>query len=138
MFWLLISEIYPVKIRGQAMSVTTMANWAANFVVAISFLTILGILGDAGTFFLFAGLTIVALAYFARQVPETKGRSPAGHRTRPGPYRGAMSGRHASFSGRTPHVLQVCPTAAPMREAAGRRRTRGPSPVTWATPGCTR
>ena len=75
MFWLLISEIYPVKIRGQAMSVTTMANWAANFVVAISFLTILGILGEAGTFFLFAGLTIVALAYFARQVPETKGRS---------------------------------------------------------------
>ena len=35
-FWLLISEIYPVKIRGQAMSVATMANWGANFVVTIS------------------------------------------------------------------------------------------------------
>jgi sugar porter (SP) family MFS transporter len=74
-FWLLISEIYPVKIRGQAMSVATMANWAANFAVTISFLTVLGILGDAGTFFLFAGLTIIALAYFGRQVPETKSRS---------------------------------------------------------------
>jgi sugar porter (SP) family MFS transporter len=75
-FWLLISEIYPLKIRGQAMSVATMANWGANFAVTISFLTVLGILGDAGTFFLFAGLTIIALAYFRRQVPETKSRSP--------------------------------------------------------------
>jgi len=74
-FWLLISEIYPVKIRGQAMSVATMANWAANFVVAISFLTVLGALGGAGTFFLFAGLSVIALAYFRRQVPETKSRS---------------------------------------------------------------
>jgi sugar porter (SP) family MFS transporter len=74
-FWLLISEIYPVKIRGQAMSVATMANWGANFVVTISFLTLLSAIGSAGTFFLFAGLSIVALAYFQRQVPETKNRS---------------------------------------------------------------
>jgi hypothetical protein len=57
------------------MSVATMANWGANFAVTISFLTVLGILGGAGTFFLFAGLTIIALAYFQRQVPETKSRS---------------------------------------------------------------
>jgi len=57
------------------MSVATMANWGANFVVTISFLTLLGALGNAGTFFLFAGLSIVALAYFQRQVPETKNRS---------------------------------------------------------------
>jgi sugar porter (SP) family MFS transporter len=74
-FWLLISEIYPVKIRGQAMSVATMANWGANFVVTISFLTLLSALGNAGTFFLFAGLSIIALAYFHRMVPETKNRS---------------------------------------------------------------
>jgi sugar porter (SP) family MFS transporter len=74
-FWLLISEIYPVKIRGQAMSVATMANWGANFVVTISFLTLLSAIGNAGTFFLFAGLSVVALAYFQRQVPETKNRS---------------------------------------------------------------
>jgi sugar porter (SP) family MFS transporter len=74
-FWLLISEIYPVKIRGQAMSVATMANWGANFVVTVSFLTLLSAIGNAGTFFLFAGLSLVALAYFQRQVPETKNRS---------------------------------------------------------------
>ncbi|HEX4430839.1 MAG TPA: sugar porter family MFS transporter [Frankiaceae bacterium] len=74
-FWLLISEIYPVRIRGQAMSVATMANWGANFVVTISFLSLLSAIGNAGTFFLFAGLSILALAYFQRQVPETKNRS---------------------------------------------------------------
>jgi MFS family permease len=74
-FWLLISEIYPVKIRGQAMSVATMANWGANFVVTISFLTLLSAIGNAGTFFLFAGLSIVAVIYFWRKVPETKNRS---------------------------------------------------------------
>jgi sugar porter (SP) family MFS transporter len=74
-FWLLISEIYPVRIRGQAMSVATMANWGANFVVTVSFLTLLSAIGNAGTFFLFAGLSIIALVYFQRQVPETKNRS---------------------------------------------------------------
>jgi sugar porter (SP) family MFS transporter len=74
-FWLLISEIYPVKIRGRAMSVATMANWGANFVVTISFLTLLGAIGDDGTFFLFGFLTVVALAYFYKQVPETKNRT---------------------------------------------------------------
>jgi MFS family permease len=74
-FWLLISEIYPVKIRGQAMSVATMANWGANVVVIVSFLTLLSAIGNAGTFFLFAGLSIVALVHFQRQVPETKNRS---------------------------------------------------------------
>jgi len=74
-FWLLISEIYPVKIRGQAVSVATMANWGANFVVTISFLTLLSGIGNAGTFFLFAGMSITALAYFRRKVPETRNRS---------------------------------------------------------------
>jgi sugar porter (SP) family MFS transporter len=74
-FWLLISEIYPVRIRGQAMSVATMANWGANFVVTVSFLTLLSAIGNAGTFFLFGGLSLVAVAYFRWQVPETKNRT---------------------------------------------------------------
>jgi sugar porter (SP) family MFS transporter len=74
-FWLLISEIYPVEIRGRAMSVATIANWGANFVVTVSFLTLLGAIGDDGTFFLFGFLTLVALAYFYKQVPETKNRA---------------------------------------------------------------
>jgi sugar porter (SP) family MFS transporter len=74
-FWLLIAEIYPLRIRGAAMSVASMANWAANFVVTVSFLTLLSAIGGVGAFFLFGFLTLVALAYFWRRVPETKGRS---------------------------------------------------------------
>jgi len=74
-FWLLIAEIYPLRIRGAAMSVATMANWGANFVVTISFLTLLNAISGVGVFFLFGFLTLVALAYFWRKVPETKGRS---------------------------------------------------------------
>ena len=72
-FWLLISEIYPVRVRAPAMSVATFANWGANFVVTISFLTLLSAITDAGTFFLFGFLSLVAVVYFWRRVPETKG-----------------------------------------------------------------
>src|ERR1700722_2812139 len=74
-FWLLIAEIYPLRIRSAAMSVASMANWAANFVVTVSFLTLLNAIDGVGVFFLFGFLTLVALAYFWRKVPETKGRS---------------------------------------------------------------
>jgi sugar porter (SP) family MFS transporter len=74
-FWLLIAEIYPLRIRGAAMSIASMANWAANFVVSASFLTLLSAVGGLGVFLLFGFLTLVALAYFWRRVPETKGRS---------------------------------------------------------------
>ena len=57
------------------MSVATMANCGANFVVAVSFLTLLSAIGNAGTFFLFAGLSIAAVTYFQRKVPETRNRS---------------------------------------------------------------
>ena len=55
------------------MSMPTMANRRANFVVTISFLTLLNAISDSGTFFLFAALTVVALVYFIKRVPETKG-----------------------------------------------------------------
>jgi sugar porter (SP) family MFS transporter len=72
-FWLLISEIYPARIRGKAMSIATMANWGANFVVAVSFLTLLNTISNAGTFFLLAFTSFVAVAYFWKKVPETEG-----------------------------------------------------------------
>ncbi len=72
-FWLLISEIYPARIRGKSMSIATMANWGANFVVAVTFLTLLNAISNAGTFLLMGLFSLVAVAYFWRKVPETKG-----------------------------------------------------------------
>ena len=74
-FWLLISEIYPQRIRGKAMSIATIANWGANFVVAIAFLTLVNSISSAGTFFLMGFLSVVAVLYFWKKVPETEGLS---------------------------------------------------------------
>jgi hypothetical protein len=57
------------------MSMATMANWGANFVVTMSLLTRLNAINDSATFFLFTTLTLVALLYFIKRVPETKGLS---------------------------------------------------------------
>lgn len=74
-FWLIIAEIYPLGVRARAMSVATIANWAANFVVTISFLSILNAVGGGAVFAGFGVLSLLALLYFWRNVPETKGRS---------------------------------------------------------------
>src|SRR5580692_7240144 len=72
-FWLLISEIFPLKIRGQASSVATMANWLSNFLVSLTFLSLLHRLGSVSTFLLYAALSLAGLWFCFRFVPETKG-----------------------------------------------------------------
>ena len=74
-FWLMIAEIFPLKIRGAAMSVCTVANWGFNFLVSFTFLQLISTVGKGGTFFLYAGLGVLAIAFFAWKVPETRGRS---------------------------------------------------------------
>ena len=44
-FWLLISEIYPLKVRGAAMSAVTVTNWGMNLVVSVTFLSLVAVLG---------------------------------------------------------------------------------------------
>ncbi len=74
-FWLMISEIYPLRVRGAAMSIATLANWGLNLAVALTFLTLIGVLGYPGTFWLYAVIGIAAWIFIFRLVPETKGRS---------------------------------------------------------------
>jgi len=74
-FWLVLSEIYPLRIRGRAMSVGTVANWSANLVVAVSFLTLTQVLGKSTTFWLYALISIGAWLFAFFLVPETKGRT---------------------------------------------------------------
>jgi SP family galactose:H+ symporter-like MFS transporter len=70
--WLLISEVYPLRVRGRAMSVATLANWAANFAVSLVFLTMIELLGSTSTFLVYAALCVVTLWFTAAIVPETK------------------------------------------------------------------
>ena len=74
-FWLLIAEIFPLALRGRAMSLATVANWGFNLIVSATFLNLVGAVGSAGAFLVYGVLSLVALAFIATTVPETKGRS---------------------------------------------------------------
>jgi hypothetical protein len=71
----MISEIFPLRVRSAAMSVSTVANWGSNFLVATFFLTLTGAITTQGTFWLYAGFGVVAVLFFALRLPETKNRS---------------------------------------------------------------
>lgn len=74
-FWLLISEIYPLRIRGRAMSLATVMNWAANLVVALTFLSLIQWAGRGNTFWIYGLIGIGTWVFVYKLVPETKGRS---------------------------------------------------------------
>jgi sugar porter (SP) family MFS transporter len=73
--WTIISEIYPGRVRGKAVSFATAANWGAAFLVAEFFLTLTSGIGESATFFLFAAMCVLGFIFVWRYVPETRGRS---------------------------------------------------------------
>lgn len=74
-FWLLIAEIYPLEVRGRAMSIATLVNWATNLLVALTFLSLIGAAGTSATFWIYAALALAGLAFTWRFIPETKGHT---------------------------------------------------------------
>jgi sugar porter (SP) family MFS transporter len=74
-FWLMISEIFPLSVRGTAMAVCSVFNWAANFFVSYYFLQLVDGIGKAWTFTLYAVMGVVGIVFFLTKVPETKNRS---------------------------------------------------------------
>jgi sugar porter (SP) family MFS transporter len=73
--WLVVAEIYPLNVRGPAMSLATMANWGFNLLVALTFLSIVDAVGAAGAFWLYAALGIGGWIFCRYRVPETKGHT---------------------------------------------------------------
>ncbi len=73
--WLLASEIFPLGVRGLGMSLVTACNWGSNLIVALTFLTLLEVLGAGHTFWLFGGLSVVTWLFVLFFIPETKGVS---------------------------------------------------------------
>jgi MFS family permease len=73
--WLIISEIYPLGIRGRAMGIATFTNWVANYFVSLTFLTLIEKLTTTGTFWLYAFVCLLGLWFVIKLVPETKGKT---------------------------------------------------------------
>jgi SP family arabinose:H+ symporter-like MFS transporter len=73
--WVIISEIYPTKVRGRAMSIATTALWVVGFLGNQSFPLMQKQLGSDGTFWCFTGAAFLNLVCVLWLVPETKGRT---------------------------------------------------------------
>ena len=73
LIWTLCSEVQPLKGRDFGIAVSTFTNWVANMIVGATFLSLLNGIGDARTFWLYAGLNGVFLVFTFWLVPETRG-----------------------------------------------------------------
>jgi SP family galactose:H+ symporter-like MFS transporter len=72
LFWLIIAEIFPLRLRGFAMSFVAGIQWGANFLVSQTYLTVLHTIGSHNSFFLYALMCTIACWFVTRKVPETK------------------------------------------------------------------
>lgn len=73
--WILVSEVFPLKIRGIAMSICTVSNFAFNFFVVASFPVLLNRIGGAWTFWMFGIVSLFCIIFVYFFIPETKGIS---------------------------------------------------------------
>ncbi|MDQ8039842.1 MAG: MFS transporter, partial [Rickettsiella sp.] len=73
--WLIISEIFPLNVRGVGASLAISASWGFNMIVALTFLTLIQLMGPSHTFWLYAFLCILGWLFVYFIVPETKGCS---------------------------------------------------------------
>jgi sugar porter (SP) family MFS transporter len=73
--WVVISEIFPNRIRGAAMSVAVTSLWIACFILTYTFPLLNSKLGPAGTFWLYGAICVVGFLFIFNKLPETKGKT---------------------------------------------------------------
>lgn len=73
--WIVLSEIFPNRVRGAAMAVATTALWAACFVLTYTFPLLNKALDASGTFWLYALICLSGFLFILKRLPETKGKS---------------------------------------------------------------
>jgi SP family sugar porter-like MFS transporter len=73
--WVLISEIFPNRIRGAAVSIAVSALWIACFALTFTFPVLNKALGAAGTFWVYAAICLAGFVFVVRLVPETKNKT---------------------------------------------------------------
>ncbi|XP_061602524.1 solute carrier family 2, facilitated glucose transporter member 12 [Cololabis saira] len=75
MVYVVLSEIFPMGVRGRAVSVVSAVNWATNLLISMTFLTITERIGLPNVMFLYSAMSFVLLVFIILCVPETKGRT---------------------------------------------------------------
>jgi MFS transporter, SP family, galactose:H+ symporter len=75
LFWLMSAEVFPNRLRAAGASASTVANWSANLLISVTFLSLINAVGKSWTFWIYAIFAALAIVFVWRCVPETKGRS---------------------------------------------------------------
>lgn len=73
--WVVLSEIFPVRIRGMAMALSTFFLWVASFVLTYTFPILNDAIGAAGIFWIYGGICLAGFLFIWKQLPETKGKT---------------------------------------------------------------
>jgi SP family sugar porter-like MFS transporter len=73
--WVILSEIFPNRVRGTAMSIATFSLWAACFILTYTFPLLNQLFKASGTFWLYGGICLLGFLFILRRLPETKGKS---------------------------------------------------------------
>jgi len=73
--WVVLSEIFPNRIRGFALSIATFALWAACFVLTYTFPLLNKLLNASGTFWLYGTICLFGFWFIMKKLPETKGKT---------------------------------------------------------------
>ncbi|MCQ8239288.1 sugar porter family MFS transporter [Rhizosaccharibacter radicis] len=73
--WVILAEIFPLRIRGIGNGIAALCLWLVNFAVGLLFPSVSAALGSAGTFGLFAAFSVLGVGFAVRFVPETRGYS---------------------------------------------------------------
>ena len=73
--WIVISEIFPTKIRGRAMSAAILVLWTSCFIVSQTFPMLVAAIGNAKTFWIYAMCSLLGLIFILMKVPETRGKT---------------------------------------------------------------
>jgi sugar porter (SP) family MFS transporter len=73
--WLLISEVFPLNVRGVGMSIGSLSHWGFNAIIAFTFLKLVDSIGVDMTFWMYSLVCLAGLVWGYRYIPETKGRS---------------------------------------------------------------
>jgi SP family arabinose:H+ symporter-like MFS transporter len=73
--WVMMSELFPTRIRGRAMSIATISLWLACVLLTFTFLTLVKTIGASFTFWLYGSMCIITVLFVWFLTPETKGKS---------------------------------------------------------------
>jgi SP family arabinose:H+ symporter-like MFS transporter len=73
--WVILSEIFPNRVRGAAMSIATFSLWSACFILTYTFPLLNRSLAPSGTFWLYGGICVLGFWYLLKKLPETKGKT---------------------------------------------------------------